>query len=57
MDNITNVIKSNELENDEANQNIFVILRNMVNQVLSSILEANKDELLVVHPIAIYYGN
>lgn len=54
---ITNVIKSNELENDEANQNIFVILRNMVNQVLSSILEANKDELLVVHPIAIYYGN
>lgn len=55
---ITNVLKvGDSLEDNAGNQSIFTMLQNMVNQVLTSIIEVNGENLFVIHPIAIYYGH
>lgn len=51
---ITNIIGADTDPNDS--KNIFATLQFQINEVLRTILPTNKENLCVIHPIAIYYG-
>lgn len=52
---ITNVIGRDANPNDKAN--IFATLHFSVNEALRQILPTQEENLYVVSPVAIYYGN
>ena len=49
---ITNIIRENSAESDD----IFATLHYTVNEALKKILPTDKENISVIHPIAIYYG-
>lgn len=49
---ITNIIQ----ENSPVSQNIFSKLQMIINKTLISLLSSNTQKLIIVNPIAIYYG-
>lgn len=51
---ITNIIGADTDPCD--NKNIFATLQFTVNEALRAILPTNKDNLCVIHPIAVFYG-
>lgn len=52
---ITNIIgKNNNLEDEK---NIFASLQFSINEVLRAILPTKKENICIIHPIAIYYNN
>lgn len=51
---ITNIIGADTKPGDS--QNVFATLRFYINEVLRSILPTSKDNLCVLHPIAVFYG-
>lgn len=51
---ITNIIGKDTDPNDS--QNIFATLQFQVNEALRAILPTDKENLCVVHPIAVFYG-
>lgn len=52
---ITNIIGADTDPNDS--KNIFATLQFQINEVLRTILPTSKENLCVIHPIAIYYGD
>ena len=52
---ITNIIGSDT--NPEDPKNIFATLQFTVNEALRKILPTNEENLCVLHPIAVFYGN
>lgn len=51
---ITNIIGADTNPNDP--KNMFATLQFTVNEALRKILPANKENLCVIHPIAVFYG-
>lgn len=51
---ITNIIGEDTNPNDE--KNIFATLQFTVNEALRTVLPSKENNLVVVHPIAVYYG-
>ena len=51
---ITNIIGEDTNPNDE--KNIFATLQFTVNEALRTVLPTKENNLIVVHPIAVYYG-
>ena len=49
---ITNIIRESSAESDD----IFAALHYTVNEALKKILPTDKENIYVIHPIAIYYG-
>ena len=52
---ITNIIGKNTNPEDE--KNIFASLQFSINEVLRAILPTKKENICIIHPIAIYYNN
>ena len=52
---ITNIIGEDTNPNDE--KNIFATLQFTVNEALRTVLPTKENNLIVVHPIAVYYGD
>lgn len=52
---ITNIIGADTDPNDS--KNIFATLQFQINEVLRAILPTTKENLCVIHPIAVYYGS
>ena len=52
---VTNIIGEDTNPNDD--KNIFATLQFTANEVLRSLLPTEQDNLCIIHPIAIYYGN
>lgn len=52
---ITNIIGKNTNPEDE--KNIFASLQFSINEVLRAILPTKKENIFIIHPIAIYYNN
>lgn len=52
---VTNIVETSANQNEPAN--VFALLQHTVNDVLRNILPTINNNLCVIHPIAVYYGD